>query len=404
MANNYFKEQYENSPQIRRGIDTILKSNNYTDEYKAKIRTYLEGIDIDKFSKEDSLSVSPSMLPSRITLSSRRGSTDGYIERPRYIEEEIKRALDVDVDELISLPPDQRPETVLKSKYDDLAELYRQSVADFTDLTDLYNAALSDIENLKLEIESLNQVVDAQKLLTAVANNEAQSANDRFSSLLGDFQSALQKGIQEAIERVSLEAQVRGLQAQKEVLKQLLDAATNLTELTREQLEDTQQRQAAAEVLDGIAGTYDQATNSGWKLPQSEITRTGDALFIRTRNDNDVRTLQGTAINIYNFSSEQEQTFTIQVLGESANYLEAPSSITIPAREGISAGRGYISLRWRPLGTTNSRNATFTGTVQINGSLGDSLTIEAKYEKEVKRRDTWSPRGILGTVVGSERN
>ena len=64
MANNYFKEQYENSEQIRRGISTILKSNNYTDEYKAKIRSYLEGIDVDKFTKEDSLSVSETMLPS----------------------------------------------------------------------------------------------------------------------------------------------------------------------------------------------------------------------------------------------------------------------------------------------------------------------------------------------------
>ena len=397
MANNYFKEQYENSPQIRRGIDTILKSNNYTDEYKAKIRTYLEGIDVDKFAKEDSLSVSETMLPSRITLSSRQGSSGGYIERPRYIEEEIKRALDVEVDELISLPPEERPETVLKSRYDELLGLYTGSVADLADLQDEYNGALSDIENLKLEVESLNQVVDAQKLLTAVANNESQAANARYASLLGDFQSALQKGIQEAIERVSLEAQVRGLQAQKEVLKQLLDTATQIAEATQE-------RQAAAEVLEGAPGTYDQSGTSGWKLPQSEITRQGDVLFIRTRNDNDVRALQGTAINLYNFDSEREQIFTVQVLGDAVNWLEAPSNITIPPRQGSIAGRGYITLRWKPKGRTGSRNQTFVGSVQINTSLVDSHSIEAKYEKEVRRPDTWSPRGVVGTAVGSERN
>ena len=58
MVNNYFKEQYESSEQIRRGIHTILNSDSYTDEYKLKIRTYLNGIDVDKFSKEDSLSIS----------------------------------------------------------------------------------------------------------------------------------------------------------------------------------------------------------------------------------------------------------------------------------------------------------------------------------------------------------
>ena len=404
MASNFFREQYESSPQIRRGIDTILKSNNYTDEYKLKVRSYLEGIDVDRFTKEDSLTVSESELPRRITLSSRQGSSGGYIERPGYIEEEIKRALDVDVDELISLPPEQRPETVLKSKFDALQELYRQSVSDLADKTDEFNDALADIENLKLEVESLNQIVDAEKLLTAVANNEAQAANDRYSSILGDFQSALQKGIQEAIERVSLEAQVRGLQAQKEVLKQLLDSATALAEVNQQLADDTQERQAAAEVLDGVIGTYDQESTSGWKIPQSEVTRPDDVLFIRTRNDNDVRTLQGTAINLYNFDTEREQLFSIQVLGDASEWLEAPTSITIPPRVGTSAGRGYITLRWKPKGSTNSRNATFQGTVQINGSLGDSHTIEAKYEKETRRRDTWSPRGQVSTVVGSERN
>jgi len=411
MTGNYFKEQYENSPQIRKGIDTILSSTSYTDEYKAKIRTYLEGIDVDSFSDQDKLSISTSTSSDGIKLSTRRGISGGFIERPSYIEEELKRALDVDVDELISLPPEQRAETVLKSKYDALQKLYQDSVSELSDLTNVYNDALSDIERLKLEIESLNQVVDAQKLLTAVANNESESANARYASLLMDFQSALQKGIQEAIERVSLEAQVRGLQAQKEVLNRLLQAETARAEsetvranASLELANETQIRQASSQVLDGINGTFDQGTNSGWKLPQGEITRNTDVLFIRTRNDNDVRTLQGTAINIYNFNDESDQVFTISVTGDARGWLAAPSTITIPARVGSVAGVGYLTLRWSPKGRTGRRNTTFQGSVQINGSLGDTYLIEAKYEKEVARRDTWPAIGRVGTVIGSEFN
>ena len=394
---NFFKEQYENSERIRKGIDAMLRSPVYTEEYKNRIRRYLEIDNVSIFDKEESLSVREGEGINEIIVSSRKGGSFGYVERPVYIEDELEKALDIEVDELIPAAPKTRIETVSRERYEDLREQYAQAVQDLSELREDYNNALSTIDTLRGEIQTLLQSLDAERLQTAVANNELEAANERYAALLGDFQIALQKGIQEAIERVSLEAQVRGLQAQKETLQQLLETATELAE-------NTQERQAAAEVLDGVPGTFDQKTNSGWKLPQSEITREDDVLFIRTRNDDDVRTLQGTAINIYNFNADEAQTFTIQVLGDARNFLEAPTSITIPAREGTSAGRGYISLRWRPLGSTGGRNQTFEGAVQINGSLGDSHSIEAKYEKEVRRSDKWSPRGTVRAVVGQEKN
>ena len=381
MANNYFKEQYENSPQIRRGIDTILKSNNYTDEYKTKIRTYLEGIDVDLFSKEDSLSVSPSMMPSRITVSSRKGSSGGYIEKPGYIEDEIKRALDVIVDELITLPPEQRPETVLKSKYDELLDLYRKSVADFTDLTDLYNTALSDIENLKLEIESLNQVVDAQKLLTAVANNEADAANSRYASLLGDFQSALQKGIQEAIERVSLEAQVRGLQAQKEVLKTLVDSLQNT-------VEQQQQQQAASFSINSRFSGKGQSGLTGWQVDPVGKPQDFDKGQVLRYEDDDGRSgwINGPNMTLFN-ATDTPVLFTVGItvspLGESHTrpWIGTNTNQTgfeVPAREGSNAGQLIVPFRLvNNVGRGN--NNDFKDDVKFTGNNGDSFTIQANY-------------------------
>ena len=52
------------------------------------------------------------------------GETSGYIERPKYNEEELKKAVDVKVDELIKPPKKQRGEYVKKLIYDELQKRF----------------------------------------------------------------------------------------------------------------------------------------------------------------------------------------------------------------------------------------------------------------------------------------
>jgi hypothetical protein len=407
MIEDSFIQKYTQSEKIKKGIEVILKSDNYTDEYKALILKYL-GENYNAPTEINTTAEQQLELMDKgglvieegktglVKITDKKPASRGRLETPKYIESELVKAIDIVVDELISPPPKQSPPTVPLQTYRDLEAAYSASVIETEDYKDKYFTTLSDLDLANQTIEVLNQDLDFCKLQQAVAENQADVINSRYIALLGDFQSAIQKAIQEAIERVSLTAQVRGLQAQKESLKLIM-------EQLKFQLENEQQRQAAAEVLDGIPGTFDQKANSGWKLPQSEIVRNGDVLFIRTRNSDEIKELQGTAINIYNFATE-EQTYTIEIQGEAKNWLESASTIIIPPRVESIAGRGYINLRYRPLGSTSSRNKTLLGYVQITSSKGDIMTIEAKYEKEVRRSDKWSPRGTTTTVIGSEKD
>lgn len=153
------------------------------------------------------------------------GSATGYVEKSQYIEGELKKTIDVVIDELIRSKPTQGPLTVLKTTYDELTEIYTISVQDLIEMTDERDMTLSENERLKAEVESLSQTVDSEKLLRSIADNEQDASNNRYTSLLNDFQIAVTKGIREAIERVSLEAQVSGLNAQNESLKDQLSGA-----------------------------------------------------------------------------------------------------------------------------------------------------------------------------------
>lgn len=348
--------------------------------------------------------------------------TSGYTEKPAYLESELQKALDIEVDELIGSPPEQGPLTVPASVYDELLQDFEDAVANAAELQDLLSASGSLVEELKAELESCKQTKDACEVLRAAAENSAESVNVRYQELLIDFQQALQKGIKESIERVSLEAQVRGLSAQKVSLieqvntlkSQLSDEIESHTAniiAAGERYDELAARQAAGEAIgsgDGT-GTNTQQENSSWRLPGSEIVKSGKKLYIETENANQIKVLQGTAINLYNLNDTTSQHFeiTVDYQDTKKGWLNIPNEITVPRRDGEVAGKGYVDVQWKPIRTrSGNRNQTHTAYVVIKSSLGDSFRIRADYKKEVRRKDRWDPTPAGGVFAhpGQEKN
>lgn len=336
----------------------------------------------------------------------RDGEFVGRIEKPKYNEDQLKKSVDTDVDELISPPRRIQPEVVPKPVYDDLLRRYNQALLDLSNANIRIAQLESQVQTLSAEIEALLVENDSLKVKTAIAENEAQVSNERYVGLLSDFSNAIIKGTRDAIERVSLQAQNQGLQAQKESLRQLLIQTQAQLELTRSQVEQEQLRQAASEALDGVPGTFNQLTKTGWKIPQTEITKQDKQLYIevyQVNNRNDIRAFQGSAINLFNFDSEQEQTFTARIVGRATEFLKVGSPITLPVREGNQPGKGYIGLEWGPLGRTNKRKEEFGGSVEITATpSGETFSIPAVYFKEARRADDPFRRGSTRSVVGQE--
>lgn len=335
----------------------------------------------------------------------RDGELTGRIEKPKYNEEQLIKAVDTVVDELIGPPKEPQPDVVPRELYDDLRRLYNEALARINELEAQVNDLEAQVASLQSQIDALLIELDVAKLQQTVAENQAQQTNEQYTSLLQDFSQAVIKSTKEGIERVSLKAQTEGLIAQKETLKEQLNALNLIVGQLQEQVKQEQIRQAASEALEGRVGSFDQKNKSGWKLPQSELKRDDRVLYIRTKDDNKVDTLQGTAINFFNFDEENSQTFNLSLDGEAKKWLEVPASITIPPREGNTAGKGYVTLKWKNKtdDTKGKRNSTFEGTVLVSTSLGETHQIRASYEREVDRKDTWGSRGNKSTVVGQEK-
>jgi len=417
-----FSKQYTDAERFRRGIDRILKSDQYTDEYKQVLMDKL-GNDYNVPKEAVSSDVEFDLLKSGgpvITISQNSGSlinlndkpaaVSGYIEKPTYLEDELTKAVDVVVDELIKPPPKQKPLTVPKEVYDDLTEQYNKAVSDLEDLRAQLNAKIAELETAISEINLLNQTVDSEKLLRAAADNETQSSTERYTSVLKDFQTAMQKGIQEAIERVSLTAQVRGLQAQKEALQQQLENLKSITETLLGQI-DTQQLQieaqqneierqqeeaAAAFLLTGQPGTFGKTNNSGWKIPDSNVGKSDFGNSPLWFDKKKGVWENGDKVEFYNLSNET-LVFTLtyavvkrkEVSGDNTKspwIIASKNIITVPPRnesdpgiEPVTFTKRYI---WQPsrAAKTWNRSAYAEDIITVSVSNGDSFTIGAMYK------------------------
>jgi len=209
------------------------------------------------------------------------GETSGYLEKPKYNEEELQKAIDVKVDELIKKQKAKKVPYIRLSKYNKLWDNFNKKISELEDLTIQLEEQISKNEELQSKIDSINVRLDAAKLQQAAAENETQASNDRHTTLLTNFQQSLVKGTKEGIERVSLTAQVRGLQAQKITLDNLLKAQRELTKAATAQTEalasqiTAQQSQiagAAAETTAVAAGLVPFPGNEAFY----GITQTGE--------------------------------------------------------------------------------------------------------------------------------
>ena len=399
------KSQYENSEQIRKGIDTVLKSPKYTEEFKDRVRKHLNASSTDIFATDGSLMVMEGDAPNKIIISTRDGNSEGWVEKAVYIDDELVKALDTIVDELIPAPPKQRVPTVPRPTYE-------AALAQIQDLLDQLKQANIDLDNAKTqiaglmaEIQALLQQKDAAELEAAAANNEAQSANSRFSELLSQFQEALQKGIQEAIERVSLEAQVRGLQAQKEVLlaqqRDLLDVVKTLQlqlealggqiEFQQQQLIQQAAQQAAQLVIQSPYSGRGNSGLTGWEVINVQKPADFQKGQILRYEDNDGNRawINGPDMVLYNIDTEP-MTFTIKIEVDNALGVfhavpwigtgTGQTQFTVPGRPADSTQPSTAIIRFRLANQVGSgKNNDYKDRVSIQASNGDQFILQANY-------------------------
>ena len=146
------------------------------------------------------------------------GEIAGRLRRMKYDEEELIKAIDTSVNELIKSKPDPKVDVVELDEYERVLAQLEQANSLLADVRSELQSQKGISASLRSEIEGFKADLDASLVRVAIAENQSEATNDKFVGTVNDLQQSIQKGTLEAIERVSLEAQVEGLAAQKEAL------------------------------------------------------------------------------------------------------------------------------------------------------------------------------------------
>jgi len=269
----------------------------------------------------------------------RDGELTNYIEKPKYDEGQLKKAVDTVIDELIVPPPPPSPPVVPKPVYDDLLERYNQAISDLAAANDTIRNLQAQVSQLQGEIRSLRQQLDAAQVARAIAENQLQQQASSFGELSSKFSQAIIKGTKEASARVSLQAQVEGLTAQKDTLREQI--------LQLRQIVASLQGQVAAQ-LDILDAQIESAKETEERLIEQKT--------------------QAEATNLVEAVNAITDGYRIFDGGKVALYIESakdPSRVSASTNWKVDSGM----IRWRAGKSYRDHQ---------NGGSGDSATLKIK--------------------------
>lgn len=152
----------------------------------------------------------------------RDGELIGYVEKPAYVEQDLKRAVDTVVDELIAPPKAPQRDVVPRPVYDALEDRFQTTLAELERANETIRQLNGQISTLQAELQATLVENDALKVQKAILDNQFQQQIERYKEMTQKVTVAIVKAAKEANNRVRLQSTVEGLIAQKDVLRQQL--------------------------------------------------------------------------------------------------------------------------------------------------------------------------------------
>lgn len=201
------------------------------------------------------------------------------LNKPKYDEKELIKAIDVDVIELKPNIPKPNLDLIPKPLYDEQVIL----VEDLRKQVERLNITVDDLKNQVLTLESQVQTEINNRLSIEQINDVLVNQIDTLTNTINDFSSqisvSLQKSVDESILRTSLQAQNAGYFAQIEALIKQIDSLNAIIDGLQSQLGAVQNQSTiiqsikdsaaalGAEVINKVALVSFNAKTEGGKSP-----------------------------------------------------------------------------------------------------------------------------------------
>jgi hypothetical protein len=297
----------------------------------------------------------------------------GNLTKPHYNTDELLKAIDTTIIELIPIEPPPLDDTVPRPLYEAaLDEIERRGVI-IEQLNDMIYDLQAKVIELEIVSQSLRVELDNKDILLAVAQNQVTQAFSKVQSTIVELQNSIQKATSEAIQRVSLSIRNETLIREIELLQEQLFGRT-------------------AKIAEGFRVTKDFAARVVNKPDPiaGELTFRARAVYRLL-----AVWINGPEIELYNFSRDTV-TLTFREEGITTNYmnrtLENQPSVTLQPNE-----TKIIQLKAREAGVDEldptkaakilDRDRQYKGSFIIQSSNGNVIAIPYWVQKQ--RGQTW---------------
>ena len=314
------------------------------------------------------------------------------LNKPKYDNVELIKAIDVEVKELKPNIPARNLDLVPKPLYDEqviLVEDLRKEVQQLSATVDDLNSQITTLEsqvqteiNNKLSVEQTNDALI----------NQIDTLTNTISDFTGQISTSLQKSVDESILRASLQSQNTGFQAQIKALIKQIDSLNSIIEGLQSQLGAVQQQQAieqgtqaqamaaGADVInESVIVKIKDKTDEGKPSIWAKIRASGGNKFLNgdyidfTNNDKNTVTINITFTPIQNMSilSAEQSTFTLAAAEQ--------KQIKLSINEKPAGGRDGVDSRKKTFGWSGSSDYK-GGTMKIEVKKLDGTSKDKTYE------------------------
>lgn len=313
-----------------------------------------------------------------------RDDSTGFIFAPSkkevYDIDELKKARDLELVELIPPNPETELDLVPRPLYEEALEalaIAEETINIQTQTIGQLEATVADLEN---QVETLKEEVDNEKLLRVLAEDNYETARQEIGVITQDSQLSYQRSILEGIEKTSLEAKNEGLNAQVEALKDELAAKQSEIDQLQKSINGKEAQ------IDAGAKTNTEITVRVLEIAKpTEADLKLDSIKVNSGDDpyGDGKWENGPTLEIYNFTAEIQTikfdtsgTFWISSMPSFQLNPNQIKKVTVP-----TDGGEILSARpWK--GSQDAKS--YFGSILVK-SNSSSVTLDTTMYKHKKR-------------------
>lgn len=313
------------------------------------------------------------------------GIIAGKLIKPNYNIDELTKAVDTTIFELIPQRPVQPFDGVARPVYNEVTQSVINLTLQVKDLTQTVSDLRSKVSGLEIVTQSLRVEVDGEKLKAGIAENQSTVANSQIATTTIDLQNAIVNSLNEAIQRVSLEARIEALQEAFKLERQLKEVQTQAAEAAK--------KASLLDFINGLPNQYKISEQIGYKVSDAKkdnLFGDGWQVYYDDRKKDDRGFLLGPTIDFYNVGDKDAVlTYSAQNIKgtDDGNAFTFPTTITIPKSNDGGSTPGKFTLKL--IRKSNFGKGTHESTITYkDANSSGQLIFKTHYWQARKGRDT----------------